>query len=96
MLFSAPQHGERIDYDGLATRQFHTYLEDLADLFDVNSLPDEAEIIFKNGAAELSLATFIQDIAEAAGVTPIEEGEKITESGMATFRFQAFLDQVAG
>jgi hypothetical protein len=95
-LSSFPQHGELIAVDDIATRQFSQYLTDLADLYSLNSKPDEAEIIFKNGKAELNLNTFMQEIADAVGITPPEEGEVILIDNMASFRFQTFLDDIAG
>lgn len=95
MIFSVPSHGERIEYDGRATRQLNTFMEDLADVYQVNSLPDEGEIIFKNGVAELNLVTFIQDVSDQAELTATDEGEKIIVDGVASFRFQALLDRLA-
>ena len=70
-------------------------MEDLASVYQVNSLPDESEIIFNNGAAELNLVTFMQEVSEVAGLTSIDEGEEIIVNGAASFRFQALLDRLA-
>ena len=70
-------------------------MEELAELHSLSSKPDEAEVIFNNGVARLNLATFLQDLGEATGFAAPIEGELI-ENGVATFRFQAFLDDIAG
>jgi len=95
LISSVPSHGERIDFQGRATRQLSTFMEDLEDVYQVSSLPDEAEIIFKNGVAELNLVTFMQEVSDAAGLTSIDEGEIIIVDGVASFRFQALLDRLA-
>ena len=95
LLFSVPQHGEPIEIDGRSTRQFQEFMDDMAELYDVSSKPDEAERIFNNGMASLNLITFLQEIAEATGFTAPLEGE-VVEDGIATFRFQDFLDDIAG
>ena len=70
-------------------------MEDLANAHQVDSKPDESEIIFNNGAAELNLVTFMQEVSEAAGLVSIDEGEQIVVNGVASFRFQALLDRLA-
>lgn len=99
MLLSKPDHGEAIsDEFSKATRQFSSFLEDVAELYSLDSLPSEDERVFKNGAAGLQLSSFLQDAANAAGlVNQPDEGEIIIlEDGSATFPFQAFLDNLAG
>ena len=49
-------------------------MEDLSELQSLDSLPDEGEIIFNNGVASIQLATFLQDAAIAANLTPPAEG----------------------
>lgn len=70
-------------------------MDDVSELHTLDSLPDEGEIIFNNGVAGIQLATFLQDAANAANLTPPAEGEIITENGFATFPFQAFIDDLA-
>ncbi len=94
-LFSNPAHGEAIEIDNRASLQFHAFLEDLAELHSIDSLPDETEIIFNKGAASIQLVTFLQAAAEATSLTPPSESEIILEDSHATFVFQAFLDDLA-
>lgn len=94
-LFSNPAHGEAIEKDNKATLQLHAFLEDLAELHNIDSLPDETEIIFNKGLASIQLATFLQAAAEATSLTPPSESEIILENSHATFVFQAFLDDLA-
>ncbi len=94
-LFSNPAHGEAIEAQGRPTLQFHAFLEDLADLHTLDSLPDENEIIFNKGVASIQLVTFLQAAAEATSLTAPSESEIILQDSHATFVFQAFLDDLA-
>jgi len=95
MLSSIPQHGEPIEVDGKATKQFHTFMEDLADLYSLTNLPDENEIIIIDGKASEQLADFLQDAAAAADIAPPFEGETLVENGVPTFPFQSTLNVLA-
>lgn len=99
MIFSKPAHGEQIALkNGKSTRQFASFLQDVADEFALTNVPDEAEIVFVEGVTSLQLATFLQDAAAVAGIfNAPQEGEVVLEdSRIATFPFQSFLDDLAG
>jgi len=81
--------------NGIAKRQFATFLQELAEQYGLNGLPQEDETIIINGKATLQFATFLQNAALAVDSTPPLEGETILEDDIATFPFQSFLDILA-